>query len=324
MSMRFLHIKRAYVVDPTYSFEVDRDAALNISLLDRVYGEGNSHDICAITEEGEWLIHGRKINPEIVLKLYDICFVYIHSPSDVYDRVRHACSAYAQKSVLIYKATDALLHHAEKLEGLVKLNKLKAKIAHQIHIDMKEHNENFTPSEIIAGKHIRNVFLPVQVMSSGYRTHIPESHIHKLADNFEELAEHIDSLRHSSGRITLRSHIVGDSVFVVALPKFRNVSVYTTMPLISKKTQGKIHFHESQFPLKITTEISEVVRDVSRILFPKIPTVFELKIHGKRGVFIHNTSPFYFFLLHNQDFLFEIASTHAVKVEDMFLIALKS
>lgn len=321
--MRFLHIKRAYVVDATHSFEVDRDAALNISLVDRVYGGENTHDICAITEEGEWLIHGRKINPEIVLRLYDVCFAYIHSPGDVYDRVRHACDAFSQKYILIYKATDAIIHHSERLESLVRTNKLKGKIAHQVHVDMKEHNELFTPSEIVAGKHIRNIFLPVQVLSSGYRTHIPESHIHKLAHNFEELAEHIDALRHASSHITLRSHIVGDSLFVVSIPRFRKEHMYVSMPLLSKNVEGRIHFEEARTTSVIKTEIHEVVQDVATVLFPKLASVFALKVHGKRGVFIQNTSPFYFFILHNQDFLFELSLSHGIAVEDLFLIALR-
>lgn len=318
-----MHIKRAYVVDATHTFEVDRDASLNISLLDRVFDGKNDHDICAVTEEGEWLIHGRKINPEIVLRLYDVCFVYIHSPGDIYDRVRHACEAFCQKHVLIYKATDAIIHHSERLESLVRTHKLKGKIAHQVHVDMHEHNENYTPSEIVAGKHIRNVFLPVHVMASGYKSHIPNSHVHKIAHNFEELAEHIDALRHTSSHITLRSHIIGDSIVVVSIPKFRKEHVYVSMPLVSKDVQGRIHFEESRHPSGVKKEIHDVVRDVATVLFPKTASVFALRVHGKRGVFIQSTSPFYFFVLHNQDFFFELAMSHGIKVDELFYIALK-
>ena len=318
MSMRFLHIKRAHVINPTYTFEVDRDVALNISLLDRVYAEVDMHDICAITEDGEWLIQGRKIDPTVMLQLYTTVFVYIHSPSDVYDRAAHACKAYAQKHVLIYKATDTVLHHTARLEALIKTNALKAKMAHQVHVDMTEYNENFISSEVVAGKHIRNIFLPVQVIPTVYRTHTPEGHTYLLAHNHEELAEHIDTLRHVNTHITLRSHLTGDSVFVATIPHIRGEKIYTTMPLLSKDIKGIIHFQEFHAPSLVKKEIYEVVSDISNVLFPKSSLVYTLRIHGKRGVFIHATSPFYFFIIHNPDYLFELAHTHGMRVEELF------
>lgn len=320
MSMRFLHIKRAYVTDPTYSFEVDRDAALNISLLDRVYQQEHIHvhDICAVTEEGEWLIHGRKIHPATVLQLYDIVFIYIHSPSTIYDRVQHACCAYAQKHVLIYKAMDEVLHHAERLEKLIKTNTIQSKIAHGIHVDMREHNEVYTSSQVVAGKHVRNIFLPVQVLASGYRTHTPDTHKSLIAHNFDELAQHIDALRHSNSHITLRSHIVGDSVFVASIPKLRGEKLYITMPSVSKNVHGRIHFQEAHLSVIQKKEVHQVVLSVAKLLFAKSPVVYTLRVHCKRGVFIQATAPFYFFILHNADFLFELACAHGIKVADLF------
>ncbi len=316
--MRFLHIKRAYVVDPTYTFEVERDVASNISLLNNVYSGEHVHDVCAISEEGEWLMHGRKIEPAVLLQLYSTVFVYIHSPNESYDRAFHMCEAHAQKYVLIYKATDIVLHHAARLEALIKTHALKVKFAHQIHLNMNEHNEDSIPSEVIAGKHIRSVFLPVHVISSSYRTQVPGMHTPKLAHDYDQLVSHLDNMRHSNSDLALRSHIEGDSVFVASLPNTRGEKIYASVPLSAKVIHGSAHFQTSHLPYAIKKEITTVVQDVSKVLFPKTLVVYNLQVHPKRGVFIQSTSPFYYFILHNPDFLFELANTHGIEVAQLF------
>ncbi len=315
--MRFLHIKRAYVVDATYTYEVERDLMSNSALLDSVYGV-SLHDVCAITENGEWLVQGKKIDPTIFLKSYAIVFVYIHSPNNAYDRAQLMCKAYAEKHVMVYKATDAIAHHAERLASLIETYKLEAKIPHQIHVDLTDHNQNFTPSEIIAGKHIRNVFLPVHVIPSLYRLHVPDMHKKLLANNHAELSEHIDSLRHANDHITLRSQITGESIFIAAIPGLREKKIYITMPLISKTMGPETFFIPAQLKENQKKELHNVVFDISHILFPTTGAVFALQAHPKRGVFVQATAPLYFFMLHNHNFLQEISETHGIPLKNLF------
>lgn len=305
------------MVDPVFINEVDRDLVSNISLLEKIYPK-STQDICAITESGEWLMHGRKVDPSSVIQLYKVVFVYIHSPNDAYDRASLLCKAHAQKYVLLYKATDVIMHHAARLASLIKTYELEAKIPHGIHIDMNKYNADFVSSDVVASKHIRNLFLPVHVMSSLYKNHIPNIHTTLLANTASELSEHIDSLRHTNSDITLRAHIVGQSVYLVSIPKMRGENIYITMPLVSKNIDGMIHFEQANLPSLIKTELHKTANQLAKIVSPKSPAVYTLKVHGKRGVFIDNTSPMYFFVLHNHDFLFALAEMHGVSVNELF------
>lgn len=317
MSMRFLHIKRAYVTDSALSQEVERDIVSNTLLLQNIY-EGSMHDVCAITEDGEWLIAGRKIDPTSLLNLYPSVFVYIHSPSKAYDQVDLLCKAHSQHYVSVYKATDAMVHHTERLATLIKTQQIKAKIPHEVHVDMKSFNDEFISSEHVAGKHIRNVFLPVHVVPSLYRNHVPRIHASKLAHTHEELSEHIDDLRHTNSHLTLREHVKGDSVYMISIPHFRKQDIYITMPVATKDVSGLIHFQESVALGKAQKEEAhQVVSDIARVLFSKSSVVYKLKVHGKRGVFVEATMPAYFFILHNHDFLFAVASSHGIQPREL-------
>jgi hypothetical protein len=315
--MRFLHIKRAYVVDAAYTYEVERDLASNTSLLDKVYGE-SIHDVCAITEQGEWLMHGKKMNAAECLEAYGTVFAYIHSPSAAYDSASLMCKAHAEKYVLVYKATDAIYHHAERLAALIQTYNLDAKIPHQIHLDTAAYNANFTSSDAIAAQHIRNVFMPVQVLSSLYRTHVPSMHRKLLANTHGELSAHIDSLRHSHGHITLRAQVTGECLYVAAIPNLRGKKLYITIPLSIQEVNGHIYFREARLSAAQKEEVHTVVFDVSHILFPKNGAVFALQAHPKRGVFIQGTTPLYFFVLHNHEFIFETAERHGIPAKDLF------
>ena len=305
------------MIDELLSHEVERDMISNTQLLEKIY-EGCMHDVCAITEDGEWLMHGRKIDPTTLLKLYPTVFIYVHSPSAVYDAATLFCKAHAQQYVSIYNAMDVLTHHTERLASLIKTQRLLAKIPHEVYVDMHMHNEKVTPSDVVAGSHIRNIFLPVQLVSSLYKTSTPHIHKTKLAHNHTDLTEQIDEMRHLHTHITLREHIQGDNVYVVSIPNFRHEKIYATMPLVSKDVEGLIHFQEATLGKNQKEEISQVVGDVSQALFKMSPVVFKLKAHGKRGIFIEGTIPAYFFVLHNHDFLFALASTHGVSVQDLF------
>jgi hypothetical protein len=316
--MRFLHIKRAYTVDESLVYEVQRDLALNMKLLEDVYSE-STHDVCSITEDGEWLMHGRIIDPTVVLQLYFVVFIYIHSPSSVYDRAMLLCSAHAQKHVSLYHALDKITHHTERLASLIKTQRILAKIPHEVYLDMSGYNENHTSSESIAGAHIRNVFLPIHIIPSSYVTHTPYVHTTRLAHTYSELAEHIEAVRHTHTHITLREHIQGDFVYVVSIPNFRDQRTYITMPLVSKSVEGLIHFQEAKLGDVQKKEISHVVENLSRVLFGGSScVVYKLKAHGKRGIFVEGTIPAYFFMLHNYDFLYTLASSHGVSVQELF------
>lgn len=317
MSMRFLHIKRAYVTDELLSYEVERDMISNTLLLEKIY-EGCVHDVCAITEDGEWLMHGRKIDPATLLKLYTTVFIYVHSPSVAYDAATLFCRAHAQRYVSVYSAMDVLTHHTERLTSLIKTQQLLAKIPHEVYVDMQMYNEKITPSELIAGSHIRNIFLPVQLVSSLYRTSTPHIHATRLAHNYAELTEQIEEMRHVHTHITLREHIQGESIYVVSIPDFRHEKIYTTMPLASRDLEGLIYFQEAVLGKNQKEEVSQVVMDVSQALFKMSPVVFRLKVHGKRGIFIEGTIPAYFFILHNHDFLFTVAEAHGISPQIFF------
>lgn len=324
MSMRFLHIKKAYVDDILLANEVNRDVVSNTLLLEKVYGDSCVHDLCAVTEDGEWLMQGRKIDPTVMLSLYSQVFMYIHSPSVVYDRVNIVCSTHAQMFINIYKATDAILHHAEHLASLVKTQEIKVKIPHQIHLDINSYNNDFISSSDIASKHIRNVFLPVHVVPSLYRMHVPDIHNVKLVNNHKELSSLIDDLRHKNSNITLREYVQGDNICIVSFPHFRNEDLYITMPLVSKNIEGLIHFQEAKLGKKDSAEAYDVVKNISNVLFKKSPVVYSLKVHGKRGVFVESSIPAYFFILHNHDFLFSLAGSHGVSVKDLFEVFIRN
>lgn len=317
MSLRILHITRAHVSDLGLKYEVARDLELNKTFLEKIF-TGCMHDICAITENGEWLMQGRTIDPATLLKLYPLAFIYIHSPSSAYDAATLFCKAHAQQFVSIYNAIDAITHHTERLASLIKTHAMMAKVPHEVYMDMEKYNENFTSAEGIASEHIRKVFLPVQIVSSLYRTRIPDVHTIQLAHNHAELAGHIENLRHSHTHITLREHIQGEHVYVVSIPHFRKEDLYITMPLVTKQIEGLTHFQEIQLGKKEKNEIVQVTSGISKVLFPKTSVIYKLKVHGKRGVFVEGTYPSYFFMLHNHDFFFTLASSHGIPVQELF------
>lgn len=317
MSMRILHIKRAHVTDMGLAHEVQRDMSLNMTLLEKIY-TGCMHDVCAITESGEWLMEGRKIDPSTLLKLYPVVFIYIHSPSSAYDVATVFCKAHAQQYVSVYNAVDTLTHHTERLASLIKTHAMLAKVPHEVYVDMQTYNERYISSESIAGEHIRKVFLPVQIVPSLYRTRVPHTHETMLAHNHAELSLHIDSLRHSHRDITLREHVQGECVYVMSMPYFREEKIYITMPISSKQVEGMTHFQEIQLGKKDKEDVMSVVKNISTVLFEKKCVVYKLKIHSRRGVFVEGAYPSYFFMLHNHDFLFALASSHGISVQDIF------
>lgn len=317
MSMRFLHIKRAHVVDKALAYQVEKDIASNMTLLEQIYA-GCMHDICAITEGGEWLMHGRKIDPTTLLMLYPTTFIYIHSPNTAYDAATLLCKAHAQQYVSIYHAIDAVAHHTERFASLVKTHAMRVKIPHEVYVDMRAYNENFTTSEAIAAEHIRRVFLPVRIVPSLYRDYVSHMHDDTLAHNHAELSQHIEALRHTHDHITMREHIQGEYVYVVSIPHFRNEDMYITMPITVKQIEGLTHFQITQVGKKEKKEIDQVVKQVSTVLFENKSVIYKVRIHGKRGVFIEGTSPAYYFIIHHHDALFALASSHGIAVRELF------
>lgn len=316
MSMRFLHIKRAHVLDSDLAHEVQRDIVANTTFLEKVY-TGCTHDICAITEDGEWLMQGRKIDPTTLLMLYPVVFVYIHSPSSVYDIVTLFCKAHAQQYVSIYNVIDALTHHTERLASLIKTHAMMVKVPHEVYIDMQTYNENFTSAESIASEHIRKVFLPVDIVPSLYKYSVFDMHNQRLAHTHVELSKHIETLRHTHAHVTFREHIQGDYIYVVSIPHVRQEDIYITMPLVAKDVAGMKHMQEIHLGEKEQVEVKQTVHTISKILFEKTAVVYKLKVHGKRGIFVEGTYPAYFCMIHNQDLFFALVSSHGIHAEDL-------
>jgi hypothetical protein len=326
MSARILFIKKAYIEDEAVRASVHDDMSAAAVTLTKIFPE-TKIDTCAITEEGEWLMHGKSREPFVIFAGYDHVFVFIHSGDKIFDRAEGQVKAYAQNSFFVYRLTDILFHHAERLHALVKTNvqSKRVKFPHQKHVSMKEYNDSFTSVEDIVRKHVRDLFLPIHIIDTEYSTHPKRVSLKKdLAYNATEFAEHLHELRHHADSLTFREHIDAHTVYVVSVPHFRNKRIYTTIPLVGKDVNGIWMWDVARLTSGELEEVMHVAEQVSGLVFSKQLVVYALSVHPKRGVFIQSTSPLFSYLIHQPDFFFAAAEESGISPLELCMLLKES
>lgn len=328
MKPRFLVIKQAYVEDSLKRDSIQQDIGSLISLIAQVYPDA-AVEICAVTEEYEWLVHGRNINPNSHLPQYIGVYICMHSADTTYDKVYLSASAYAPRVTCLYNATDMIFHHAEKLAEVIALHgdvsAIRVKVPHQIHVDIETLNTDCIPSEQIAGKHLRSLFLPIHVMESQSHEYVKRKdkvisiEQKRLANNFEEFVQHIDTTRHNGKTVTFREHIKSPEVFFISLPDFRNEHIYNSLGFIHKQVDGRAYWTVQSLAHTHRQEVKDVITHISKILFTNQAVVYALSIHPRRGVFVQYTIPLLHFALQYPEFLRVVAEESGIPLSELFL-----
>lgn len=319
---RILSIKKAFVKDEVLRFSVLEDMALLERFLTELYaGSVVDFDTCGVSEDREWLVKGKVIRPEIQLAEYDAVFVFVHSQDSDFDYIKHILKTTHIKISYVYDRIDQLFHHAERLESLVKTHRsltYPVKFPHQKHVDIKSYNAEFVPVEDIVKEYYRNLFLPIEVVSTDHRDHI--KHIAGLssAQNPADFAELIHSARHASDSLTFRERISDVHVYVVTIPKFRKEKIYTTLALIRKPVESLYIWDVFRATEKERKDIIDTVKAVSGIAFTHRPVVYTLAIHPKRGVFVKSTNDLLFFAIHHPDFFFDLTKENGIAPLELF------
>lgn len=319
---RILSIKKAFVEDEILRFAILDDMALLERFLTELYtGSVVDFDICGVSEDREWLVKGKTIRPEIQLAEYDAVFVFVHSHDRDFDYIKHVLKAVHIKVSYIYERADQLFHHAERLESLVKTHRsltYPVKFPHQKHIDIKSYNAKFVPVEDIVKEYYRNLFLPIEVVSTDHRGHIKEVNGIAYAQNPADFAELIHSTRHTSDGLTFREQISDVHIYIVTIPDFRKEKIYTTLALIRKPVNGLHIWDVFRSAEKERKDIINTVKAVSGIAFTHRPVVYTLAIHQKRGVFIKSTNDLLFFAMHHPDFFFDLTKENGIAPLELF------
>lgn len=328
MNPRFLVIKQAHIEDALKKDSIHQDIDSLIVLIRHVCTNAEI-DICAVTEEHEWLIHGKKMNPSSQLKEYSAVYICMHSADSTYAVTYQAARTHAPRLTCVYNATDILFHHAEKLAEVIALHgdvsAIRVKVPHQIHVDVEILNADHIPSEQIAGKHMRSLFLPIHVMESQSHDYVKAKkkgvsiEQKRLAHNFEEFVQHIDSARHVGKTLTFREHIPAPEVFFISIPDFRNESIYTSLGFIHKQVGDRAHFDTQHLSTVHTQEVKDVITHISKILFTNQVVVYSLSVHPKRGAFVQYTIPLLHFALQYPEFLTTAAKESGVPATDLLL-----
>ena len=232
---KFLFIKSAHIDDEIARYNTQEDIVSLEQTLVKIYKDIDI-EICAVTADSEWLMHGRKITPEIRLKTYDRVFVFVHNVDTAIDSIKQNTKLFAKQTTFLYKAEDEIFHNAEKLAELIKINNtenFKIKFPHQIHINAKEYNINAVTTGEIVSKYMRQLFLPVHTLETKHSKHKNHKNIN-LSYNAKEFVENIDLLRHKFDDLTFREYILGNQVYVAVIPDFKGEDFYTFLPLVEK------------------------------------------------------------------------------------------
>ncbi len=275
-------------------------------------------EICAVTADSEWLMHGRKITPEVRLKSYDRVFVFVHNIDKAIDNIKENTKLFAKQVTFLHKAEDEIFHNAEKLEELVRINNtehFKIKFPHQIHINAKEYNDNAVTTGEIVSKYMRNLFLPIHTLETKHSKHKNHKNIN-LSYNAKEFIENIDELRHKFDELTFREYIEGYQVYVAVVPNFRGEDFYTFIPLIEKDVNGIAMFEVAPISMLEKEGVKNVAINISKISFQKQPVVYKLSVHKKRGIFVQHSSSVLTYLLYYPDFVFESVGSLGLDIED--------
>ncbi len=313
---KFLFIKPAHIDDEATRYNVQEDIVSLEQTLIKAYKDIDI-EICAVTADSEWLMHGRKITPEIKLKKYDKVFVFVHNIDKAVDNIKENTKLFAKQATFLYKAEDEIFHNAEKLEELVRINNtenFKIKFPHQIHVSTKEYNENATTTNQIVAKFMRHLFLPIHTLETKHSKHKNHKNIN-LSYNAQEFVENIDSLRHKFDELTFREYIEGYQVYVAVIPDFKGEEFYTFIPLIEKDVNGIPMFEVAPLSMLEKEGVRNIVKNISKISFQRQPVVYKLSVHKKRGIFVQHSSSLLTYLLYYPDFVFESVGSLGLDIE---------
>lgn len=315
--MKFLFVKSAHIEDEMARYNVGADILSLEQSLIKIYKD-ISIDICAVTTDGEWLMHGRKITPEIKLKSYDRVFVFVHSNDQVSTNVKENLKLFANKYTFLYKAEDEVFHNSEKLAELIRINNtenFKIRFPTQKHIDMKAYNENGTTTHEIVAKYMRDLFLPIHTLETNHSKHKNHKNIN-LSYNAKEFIENIDMLRHRFDEMTFREYIDGQQVYVAVVPGYRDEDFYVCIPLVEKTVNDIAMFEVANLNMIEKEGVKNIATNISKISFHNQPVVYKLTVHKKRGVFVQHSSSLLTYLVNYPDFVFETVGSLGLDVEE--------
>lgn len=314
---KFLFIKPASMEDEYLRYNTQEDILSLEQTLIKIYKD-ISIDICSVTQDGEWLIQGRKITPEVRLKSYNRVFIFVHNIDKVIDNVKDTVRLFSHKNTYLYKAEDNIFHHAQKLENHVKINNIeniKIKFPAQKHIDIKRYNDEAITTGEIVGEYMRQLFLPIHTLPTHHSFYKAHKDIN-LSYNAAEFVENLDNLRHKYNELTFREFIDGQHVYVAVIPGFREEDFYICLPLVEKKVNNTEMFEIARLSIFEKEGIKNVVTNMSKICFPKQPVVYKLSIHNRRGIFVQHTSSILTYLLYYPDFVFETIGSLGLDIEE--------
>lgn len=314
---KFLFIKPAYIYDEAMRVNTQDDILSLEQILIKIYKDIDI-EISSVTQEGEWLMRGRKITPEIKLKSYDRVFVFVHNIDKTIDNIKQNTKIFAKQVTFLYKAEDEIFHNAEKLAELIKINNTenyKIKFPHQIHINIKEHNDNAITTGEIVSKYMRQLFLPIHTLETKHSKHKNHKNIN-LSYNAKEFIENLDMLRHRFDDMTFREYIDGKHVYIAVIPDFKDEEFYTFLPLVEKDINGISMFEVANLSMIEKEGVKNVATNVSKISFQNQAVVYKLSVHPKRGVFVQHSSSLLTYLLYYPDFVFEIVGSLGLDIED--------
>lgn len=314
---KFLFIKPAQIDDEYLRYNTQEDILSLEQTLIKIYRDV-SIDICSVTLDNEWLINGRKITPEVKLKSYNRVFVFVHNIDKVFDNVKDNIRLFAHKKTYLYRAEDHLFHHAEKLQKHVEINNtsnIKIKFPHQIHINIKDYNDEAVTTGEIVSRYMRKLFLPIHTLSTNhnkYRTHKDIN----LSYNAIEFMENLDNLRHKHDELTFREYIDGKHIYVAVIPDFRDKDYYLGLPLIEKNINSVSIFDVANLSMLEKEGVKNMAENLSKICFPKHPVVYKFSLNNRRGIFVQHTSSILTYLLYYPDFIFETAGSLGIDIEE--------
>ncbi len=314
---KFLFIKSAHIDDEATRYNVQEDITSLEQTLIKVYKDIDI-EICAVTANSEWLMHGRTITPEVKLKNYDRVFVFVHNIDKAIDNIKENTKLFAKQVTFLYKASDEIFHNAQKIEELVKINNTenyKIKFPHQIHINTKEYNDNATTTGEIVSRYMRLLFLPIHTLETKHSKHKNHKNIN-LSYNALEFIKNIDTLRHTFDELTFREHIPGHQVYVAVMPDYKGEEFYTFIPLIEKDVNGIAMFEVAPLSMLEKEGVRNIVTNISKISFQSQPVVYKLSVHKKRGIFVQSSSSMLTYLLYYPDFVFESVGSLGLDIEE--------
>lgn len=313
---KFLFIKPAYISDENIRINTQSDILSLEQTLIKIYKDIDI-DICSVTIDDEWLINGRKIIPEFKLKNYERVFVFVHNLDKIIDNIKHDIKHFADKYTFLYKAEDEIFHNAKRLAELIKINNIdnfNIKFPQQIHVDIKEHNDNAVTTGEIVSKYMRHLFLPVHTIETKHSKHKNHKNIN-LSYNAKEFAENIDNLRHHYDELTFREYINGQHIYIAVIPDFNNQEFYTSLPLIEKNINGIEMFDVANLSENEKKEVNNTAINISKISFTSQSVVYKLSVHARRGVFVQHSSSLLTYLLYYPDFIFEVVGSLGLDIE---------